>query len=182
MAAAITFIWLIIGFYIARFYYCYFTRPNPLPGPFSLPLLVIRNSNYLDKLDIFKPLDKTKYFKRNFSGSLKFNTSSSFIFNNDYHKWRRNRQFLTKILMSKKFQYGFIYSIQEIFKRAEKQWEGKNCVEFGLSKWMSCYQTDVSSITLIGRPSYSLALFDNTDNSESTKYLIDKLPKLFQHI
>src|SRR5947209_570394 len=25
--------------YITRFYYHYFTRPNPLPGPFPLPIL-----------------------------------------------------------------------------------------------------------------------------------------------
>ncbi|CAG8678961.1 6053_t:CDS:1, partial [Dentiscutata erythropus] len=203
MAAIITFIGLLICFYILRFYYCYFTRSNPLPGPFPLPLIgtllqikmdpnrwaakhlkksvdlwefyfghfrvvAVQNSDYLEKLNIYQPSERSKFFKRSFSGSEKFNATYSLIFNIDYHKWRRNRQFLTKILMSKKFQYGFIDSVQEIFKRAEKQWDGKNNVTFDLSEWMSCYKMDVSSLTLVGRPSYSLALFDIIDKNKST--------------
>ncbi|CAG8772894.1 860_t:CDS:2, partial [Gigaspora rosea] len=87
-------------------------------------VVVIRNSDYFDKLDIFKPLDKTKFFKRNFSGSKQFNTTILLI------------------------------PFKKYLKKAEKQWEGKSNVEFELS---------------------NLALFDNTDNSESKKSLIEVL-------
>ncbi|PKB92693.1 hypothetical protein RhiirA5_443748, partial [Rhizophagus irregularis] len=36
---ALSLLIIISIFYVARFYYHYFTRPNPLPGPFPLPII-----------------------------------------------------------------------------------------------------------------------------------------------
>ncbi|CAG8471906.1 21743_t:CDS:2 [Gigaspora margarita] len=89
------------------------------------------------------------------------------MFNNVFHKWKRSRQFVTRILMSKKYHYGFINSVQKIFKEFEKQWDENDITTLDFSKWVTCYKAKVTIVTIIGQPLYNLSSFDSISKAAS---------------
>ncbi|CAG8832168.1 21236_t:CDS:2, partial [Gigaspora margarita] len=92
--------------------------------------------------------------------------SNGIVFNNIIHKWKRSRQFVTKVLMSKKYHIGFINSVQKIFKELEKQWDENNIVTLDFSKWVFCYKTKITIETVIGQSLYNLP-FDSISKAAS---------------
>ncbi|CAG8840262.1 20561_t:CDS:1, partial [Racocetra persica] len=81
-----------------------------------------------------------------------FDVLNGTVFNNNSQKWKRNRQFVTKALMSKKYHLGFISNVQKLFKDFENQWDSGVILDF--STWMSCYKTQITVETVIGKRSY----------------------------
>ncbi|CAG8846278.1 18527_t:CDS:2, partial [Racocetra persica] len=97
-----------------------------------------------------------------------FDVLNGTIFNNNSQKWRRNRQFVTKVLMSKKYHFGFISNVQNLFKDLENQWDNGVILDF--STWMSCYKTKIAVETVIGKRSYdSESIY--TISKAATEYL-----------
>ncbi|KAF0477235.1 cytochrome P450 [Gigaspora margarita] len=133
-------------------------------GPFRV--IVPSNAKYLEKIylsysDSKKNLFKeSKFFKRGNNVRNDARILASMAFNNDFPKWKRNRQFVTKILMSKKYQYGFINYAQKIFKEFEKEWYKNDVVTFDFSKWASQYKSQITIETIIGQPLYNLSSYD----------------------
>ncbi|KAF0560064.1 cytochrome P450 [Gigaspora margarita] len=134
-------------------------------GPFRC--IVLSNAKYLEKVyitysDSTKNLYKeSKFFKRCMNGNNDTRVMASMVFNNDFPKWKRNRQFVTKILMSKKYQYGTLNSVQKIFREFEEEWDKNDVVTFDFSKWASLYKSQVSIATIIGQPLYNLSSYDS---------------------
>ncbi|CAG8511441.1 16657_t:CDS:2 [Dentiscutata erythropus] len=193
----LTFIEIFLVLYITYFYFRYFTRPNPLYGPFPLPfigtlfqigtnphnwieknikyskgngiwefyighlrVIAIGDAKYLDKIYLSYNESKclsreSKFFKRSIAASDDIGMIKGTIFNNDFHKWKRNRQFVTKVLLSKKYHLGFIDSVQNLFKEFEKQWDNGVILDF--PTWVSHYKTQITVETVIEKLSYSTA-------------------------
>ncbi|CAG8795209.1 27783_t:CDS:2, partial [Dentiscutata erythropus] len=139
-------------------------------GPFRV--IVLCDAKYLDKIYLSYNKSKnlsreTKFFKRNIAAHDEVGITRGVVFNNDFHKWKRSRQFVTKILMSKKYQNGLINSVQKIFKGFEKQWDEKNIVTLDFSEWISLYKAEITIATVIGQPLYNLPSFDSISKAAS---------------
>ncbi|CAG8675867.1 20905_t:CDS:2, partial [Dentiscutata erythropus] len=133
-------------------------------GPFRV--IVPGNANYVDKIYLSynesKSLSKeSKFSKRGMAAYDEIGIANGIIFNNDTHKWKRNRQFVTKVLMSKKYQIGFISSCQKIFKELEEQLNKNDVTTLDFSEWVSWYKAKETITTVIGQPLYDLPSFDS---------------------
>ncbi|CAG8595713.1 13742_t:CDS:2, partial [Dentiscutata heterogama] len=94
---------IILLLYIAYYYYAYFTRPNPLPGPFPLPFIGtllqigLEPRKWEEKNLNSKSLSKeSKFSKRGMAAFDEVGIANGIVFNNNFHKWKRSRQFVTK--------------------------------------------------------------------------------------
>ncbi|CAG8504857.1 18208_t:CDS:10 [Dentiscutata erythropus] len=127
-------------------------------GPFRV--IVPCDAKYLDKIYLSnKNLSwKSNFFKRNLAAYDEVGALKGLIFNNNFHEWKRNRQFITKVLMSKKYHSEFISSVQKIFIELEDHWNESGAITLDLSKWVSNYKTKVAIETIIGQPSSSYNL------------------------
>ncbi|CAG8635917.1 15152_t:CDS:2 [Cetraspora pellucida] len=132
-------------------------------GPFRV--ITIRDAKYLDKIYLSyneaKNLSKeSKFFKRNTAAYDEVGILNGIVLNSVYHKWKRSRQFVTKVLMSKKYHYGFINSVQNIFKEYEVYWDENKEVTLDFSTWVYNYKAQVSVMTVIGQQLYNLPSLD----------------------
>ncbi|KAF0510697.1 cytochrome P450 [Gigaspora margarita] len=137
----------------------------------SFRVIVVCDTKYIDKIyfshNESKSLYKeSKFFKRGIAAYDEVGISNGIVFNNIIHKWKRSRQFVTKVLMSKKYHIGFINSVQKIFKELEKQWDENNIVNLDFSKWVFCYKTKITIETVIGQSLYNLP-FDSISKAAS---------------
>ncbi|CAG8612972.1 12734_t:CDS:2 [Dentiscutata erythropus] len=105
------------------------------------------------------------------AGSNDDKVFASMVFNNDFPKWKRNRKFVTKILMSKKYHLGFINSVQKIFKESEKQWDDSDVTTLDFSKWVAWYKAEITISTVIGQP----LLYDSESYDSIAKAAADYL-------
>ncbi|KAF0379664.1 cytochrome P450 [Gigaspora margarita] len=133
-------------------------------GPFRV--IVPGDAKYVDKIYLSynetKFLSKeSKFSKRGIAAYDEVGILNGMVFNNNGHKWKRSRQFVTKILMSKKYHIGFINSSQKIFKEFEEQWDKNGVTTFDFSKWISLYKAKVTISIVIGQPLYNLHSFDS---------------------
>ncbi|CAG8533696.1 3804_t:CDS:2, partial [Gigaspora rosea] len=138
-------------------------------GPFRV--IVPCNAKYLDKVYLSRDessLSKeSKFFKRGIAAYDEIGLLNAIAFNNNFHKWKRSRQFVTKVLMSKKYHIGFINRSQKIFKEFEEQWNKNDVTILDFSKWVSRYKTKVTFDTVIGQPLYNLSSFDSLSKAAS---------------
>ncbi|CAG8785389.1 37423_t:CDS:2, partial [Gigaspora margarita] len=138
-------------------------------GPFRI--IVPCNAKYLDKIylsrDVSSLSKESKFFKRGIAAYDEIGLLNAIAFNNNFHKWKRSRQFVTKVLMSKKYHIGFINRSQKIFKEFEEQWDKNDVTILDFSKWVSRYKTKVTFDTVIGQPLYNLSSFDSLSKAAS---------------
>ncbi|CAG8693756.1 653_t:CDS:2, partial [Cetraspora pellucida] len=139
-------------------------------GPFRV--VTICNAKYLDKIYLSykesKNLSKeSKFFKRNIAAYDEVGILKGLIFNNVFHKWKRSRQFVTKVLMSKIYHYGFINNAQKIFKEFEENWDENKEVILDFSTWVSCYKAQITIVTVFGQQLYNLPSFDIISKASS---------------
>ncbi|RIB09078.1 cytochrome P450 [Gigaspora rosea] len=137
-------------------------------GPFRV--IVPCDAKYVDKIYLSynesKGLSKEAMFsKRGVAIYDEVGIQNGVVFNNDFHKWKRSRQFITKVLMSKKHHIEFINSSQKIFKEFEKEWGNNDVITIDFSKWISLYKAKVTIATVIGQPLYNLPSFDSVSRS-----------------
>ncbi|CAG8755879.1 13046_t:CDS:2, partial [Dentiscutata erythropus] len=143
-------------------------------GPFRV--IVPCDAKYVDKIYLSynesKSLSKEVMFsKRGVAVYNEVGIQNGVVFNNDIHKWKRSRQFITKVLMSKKHQIEFKNSSQKIFEEYEKQWDKNDGITLDFSKWISLYKAKVTIATVIGQPLYNLPSFDSISRA-AAEYVI----------
>ncbi|CAG8452256.1 15919_t:CDS:2 [Dentiscutata erythropus] len=139
-------------------------------GPFRV--VIVCDAKYVDKIylsyrDTNRLYRESKFSNRKIAAYDEFGISKGVIFNGVFHKWKRLRQFVTKVLMSKKYHYGFINSVQEIFKEYENQWDKNDVVTLDISSWVSYYKTKLTITTVIGQPLYNLSSFESISKAAS---------------
>ncbi|GBC04540.1 hypothetical protein RclHR1_05720013 [Rhizophagus clarus] len=127
--------------YVSRYYYNYFTRPNPLPGPFPLPIFgnIHQKFGYgfVDWLMLLhKKLILTEGFKE-------YGIGGTGIVNNvDPKSWKYNRQFFIQAMMIPSFNNQSINWTNELWLEMESYWNGENH-ELDLLKWMHRFTNEM---------------------------------------
>ncbi|CAG8790212.1 10482_t:CDS:2, partial [Dentiscutata erythropus] len=139
-------------------------------GPFRV--IVVCDAKYVDKIylsyrDTQSLYSESKFFKRSIAAYDEFGVLKGVIFNGLFHKWKRLRQFVTKVLMSKKYHLGFINSAQEIFREFENEWDKNDVVTLDISNWITYYKAKLTITTVIGQALYNLSSFESISKAAS---------------
>ncbi|PKK62894.1 cytochrome P450 [Rhizophagus irregularis] len=176
---------VLIILYVLKYYYKYFTRQSPLPGPFPLPLIGNLHQIRLNPAQYAKEHHK-KYgdMYEIWVGNNRFvilshpslidqiyvpNTKTKFfprseikhfngnglVFNDDPLTWKRNRKFVVQSLMSPRFLKNFTHLTQSLFNENESYWDKKE-YQIDFAKWIKCFTTDITLQTVTCKPSYCL--------------------------
>jgi len=114
----------------------------------------------------YLPKTDTKCFRRMISEGTKEFGLNGLVLNNEYQSWKRNRKFVTQLLMSPKFLRGFTITVQKFF---ESGGSGRNLNDdhemiLNLSDWVKCFTTDIAISTAVGEIS---SCFSTSDLKES---------------
>jgi Cytochrome P450 len=144
---------ILIPLYIVKFYYSYYTRKSPLPGPFPLPLIgnfhqvglnpaqyAIEHKEFGDMFEIWignsrsivlsNPslidqiyISTTKNNKFFSRIPIAYFNGKGLIFNNDIPSWKRSRKFVVKSLTAPRFLKDFTHLTQSLFNENESFWD-----------------------------------------------------------
>ncbi|CAB4395415.1 unnamed protein product [Rhizophagus irregularis] len=182
----------ILTIYVAQYYYKYFTRVNPLPGPFPFPFI----GNLIQFYWWFKGDFKVFYrFSYNNKGLEELGVSGKgILINNNFKSWKYNRQFFAQAILSTKFNNEAIYWTNKLFNELEGYWnklflkeeiikENKNKVDF--AAWFNQYTNDMIIKLLTGERSYSMAAYFDTLSDEKSDHppaIVNDSVKLVQAI
>jgi hypothetical protein len=188
-----------ITLYIIKFYYNYYTRKSPLPGPFPLPLIcnfhqvgltpaqyAIDHNEFGDIFEIWIGqtrcivLSNSSLIDQIYVPSIKANkffqrimiphfNGKGLIFNNDISTWKRNRKFIIRSLKSIKFVKNFTFLVQLLFNENESKWDQYDN-KLNFAKWAKCFVTDITLQTITSKSSYCLnAYLFEAENNDLIK-------------
>uniref|UniRef100_U9SM19 Cytochrome P450 n=3 Tax=Rhizophagus irregularis TaxID=588596 RepID=U9SM19_RHIID len=132
MVDLITIIKALIFLYVLKYYYKYFTRKSPLPGPFPLPLICNLHQIRLN------PAQYAKEHRKKY-GDM-------------YEIWVGSNRF---VVLSHPSLIHQIYAPNTktiFFPRSEIKWE----YQIDFAKWIKCFTTDITLQTITCKPSYCL--------------------------
>ncbi|CAG8672768.1 7188_t:CDS:2, partial [Racocetra persica] len=204
---------LIFATYVFNFYYKYFTRPNPLPGPLPLPFIGnlhnIANDlrlfygkcrlKYGDICEIMFDgnrciiLTRPEYIEKCASSLKKFTYSQGLdelgfygqgvSANEDYEKWKYNKQFFTQAILAPRFMDNVAKSTNKLFEELSGYWQSlgmqnasnnKNkanwTLETDFAEWFHAFTNDVISIIVTGERTYSIASYYNMQSTVKSEH------------
>jgi hypothetical protein len=145
-------IFFLVG-YVTRYYFKYFTRPNPLPGPFPLPFLgnahqsiglgfndwllsmhkkygdmyeieLGRRMIILCRADLLEKVKQYPFRHEVTEGFVEYGLhESSMAFNNELKSWKYNRQFFNQALMTPSFNNQAVEWANELWEILESHWD-----------------------------------------------------------
>ncbi|RIB30943.1 cytochrome P450 [Gigaspora rosea] len=172
----VTFAGIFLFLYITHFYFRYFTRPNPLPGPFPLPFIGTAFQIGLDprkwaEKNLNDSIDIWEFYAGPFRVIVPCNVK---YLDKIYLLYNRAKNLSREL---KFFKRGFdAYDevrvlrgvvVQKIFKEFEKQWDENDITTLDFAKWVTCYKAKVTIVTIIGQPLYKLSSFDSISKAAS---------------
>uniref|UniRef100_U9U7V9 Cytochrome P450 n=1 Tax=Rhizophagus irregularis (strain DAOM 181602 / DAOM 197198 / MUCL 43194) TaxID=747089 RepID=U9U7V9_RHIID len=161
----------ILTIYVAQYYYKYFTRVNPLPGPFPFPFIGNLIQFYW-------------WFKGNFKGLEELGVSGKgILINNNFKSWKYNRQFFAQAILSPKFNNEAVYWTNKLFNELEGYWNKLFLKEEIIKE--NQYTNDMIIKLLTGERSYSMAAYFDTLSDEKSDHppaIVNDSVKLVQSI
>ncbi|KAG9285746.1 hypothetical protein G9A89_003425 [Geosiphon pyriformis] len=174
--------------YTTIFYFKYFTRKNPLPGPFPIPLIgnlplmvnLVENATYLAKKygDIFeiyvgseRHIFVNRGTKQFLAGIADENKDTSYfhrlkldtvgiLMNRNIQNWRRTRNFLANFLQSKSFIESLVQEIQSQLDDATNIFIHESSeIKINFGEWATSLSTDLTLKLATGRRYYSMITY-----------------------
>ncbi|CAG8523605.1 3032_t:CDS:2 [Acaulospora colombiana] len=182
--------------YVTYFYYKYFTRENPLPGPVPLPFVGNSIFYFIDLIDavsklqakygdffefymggerhicllnedlvkeMTKPTLNGNFFRRgNGNGGTKELGHDNFGIglNENYYKWRYNRKFFSKTILSPLFCRQALTCVQAGFEEMSGYWDllGEEAI-INFPEWIKRYFMETLTIIISNKPLHALSNF-----------------------
>ncbi|GBC05466.1 hypothetical protein RclHR1_06240002 [Rhizophagus clarus] len=181
--------------YVTNYYYKYFTRINPLPGPFPYPFFALNRIEQSEKLLLSSsrnPFIK-KHSTKDGKGFHELGIlGKGLLFNQELKSWKYNRHFFTQAILSPKFANEAVHLINIIFNELEGYWdklylkEGNNKNKMDISTWFNQFTNDMIFVILTGERSYTMAGYFNeiseNEKAERPSALIDETVKFVRAI
>ncbi|RGB28472.1 cytochrome P450 [Rhizophagus diaphanus] len=177
--------------YVAYYYFKYFTRVNPLPGPFPFPIIGTFPYAIWFKEDAPKFFEycykkyENMYWMRtpNYEGLKELGLEGKgLVYNNNYKSWIFNHQFFNQAILSPKFTNEVIESYWDKLLLKEKI-SKENKIKLDFIEWFGHYTTDMINNMLTGKRSYSMAAYFNIISDEKSDHQsvrVEDYKKLFQ--
>ncbi|GES85388.1 cytochrome P450 [Rhizophagus clarus] len=192
----LNFILACIIIYVVNFYFNYFTRINPLPGPFPIPII---GTIYALKGGIGKGilLLQKRYGEYLKYGLMELGTNfQGILHNSDINTWRFNKHFINQVMLSSSFNNKSIDLTHKLWYEMEKYLNNLNDenILIDLSPWMHRFSTDMIVEVITGKRSYSLPIYYNKTSKKDDKEeipsiaikeseeLIDRLHKFLRNL
>ncbi|GBC12270.2 cytochrome P450 [Rhizophagus irregularis DAOM 181602=DAOM 197198] len=156
--------------YVTHFYDCYFTRPNPLPGPFPLPIIGNAYQQIRYGVDNWLLSLHKKYgdmyeiiLADNTEGFAEYGLDGVGVaLNNDLKSWKYNRQFFSQVIMTPSFNYQAIEWTNDLWNEMDSYLNklGED-YELDLIKWMRRFTNEMIFKIATGTKNDAIASYYN---------------------